>query len=387
MNCEQNSAPFKIDHKKKSVTAPSLPVSYEEWEYQAQQILPRGPFSYIASGAGSEDTMRANQEAFRHWRIVSSLPRDVSQRDLTVTLLGYTFPAPFFLAPIGLQGIAHPDGELSTARAASRLQIPFILSTVSSRSMEQVAAVMKHSPRWFQLYWPTDTDIMMSFVRRAEKAGYTAIVVAIDYPVHPWKERLIRSHYNPFAIGEGMANFISDPAFRSLLRHPPEQDKKAAIALFNRLFPNPHLTWNDISYLRKCTNLPIIVKGILNPKDAELALQYGMDSIVVSNHGGRQVNGEIAALEALPTICSIVKQRIPVMMDSGIRRGSDVIKALALGAAAVLLGRPFIYGLAVAGEKGVSQVMNNLISDIDVTMANIGLRSISEIDSSILDLI
>lgn len=387
MSYEQIYAHFDKNQRKKSITTQSLPASYEEWEYQAQQILPRGPFDYIAGGTGSEDTMRANQAAFLHWRILPHLPRDVSQRDLTVTLLGHTFPAPFFLAPIGLQGIAHPDGEVGTARAASSLQIPFILSTVSSRSIEQVATVMKNSPRWFQLYWPTDVDVMVSFIRRAEKAGYTAIVVTIDYPAHPWKERNIRNQYDPFTVGQGMANFTSDPVFRSLLKQPPEQDMKAAISLFGRLFPNPHLTWNDLPFLRKLTNLPIILKGILNPKDAELALQYGIDGIIVSNHGGRQVDGEIAALKALPIIYDVVKGQIPVLMDSGIRRGSDVIKGLALGATVVLLGRPFIYGLAVAGEKGVIQVMKNLISDIDVTMANIGLTSINDINLSVLELI
>lgn len=387
MSYEQRYAQCNINQRKTSATPQPLPALYEEWEYRAQQILPRGPFDYIAGGAGSEDTMRANQEAFRQWRIVPHLPRDVSQRDLTVTLLGHTFPAPFFLAPIGLQGIAHPTGELGTARAAARLRIPFILSTVSSRSIEEVAAVMKNSPRWFQLYWPTNLDIMMSFVRRAERAGYTALVVTVDYPVHPWKERNIRNQYAPFTVGEGMKNFTTDPVFRSLLKEPPEQDLQAAISLFGRLFPNPSLSWNDLSFLRKQTNLPIIVKGILDPKDAELALQHRMDGIVVSNHGGRQIDGEMAALTALPIICDVVKGRIPVLMDSGIRRGSDVIKGLALGAAAVLLGRPYSYGLVVAGEKGVLQVMNNLISDIDATLANMGYRSISEIDSSVLELI
>ncbi|MDF2635984.1 MAG: hypothetical protein K0R78_2858 [Pelosinus sp.] len=369
----------------KSATVNSFPASYEEWESKAEQILPAGPFGYIVGGAGSEETMRTNIKAFIYWRIKPHLPRDVSKRDLTVTLLGHNFPTPFFLAPIGLQGLANSTGELGTARAAAKLKIPFILSTVSSYPMEDVAVVMKNSPHWFQLYWPNDLDLMISFVRRAEKAGYSVIVVTIDYPAHSWKERNIRNNYNPFNIGEGMANYTSDPVFRSMLKQPPEQDRKSAISLFNQLFPNPHLTWDDISFLRKHTKLPIMVKGILNPKDAQLALQHGVDGIIVSNHGGRQVDGEIAALEALPMICDVVKGRIPVLMDSGIRRGSDVIKALALGADVVLLGRPYIYGLAVAGEKGVMQVMKNLIAEIDATMANIGRTSIAEIDFSLLE--
>jgi isopentenyl diphosphate isomerase/L-lactate dehydrogenase-like FMN-dependent dehydrogenase len=357
----------------KSATVNSFPASYEEWESKAEQILPAGPFGYIVGGAGSEETMRTNIKAFIYWRIKPHLPRDVSKRDLTVTLLGHNFPTPFFLAPIGLQGLANSTGELGTARAAAKLKIPFILSTVSSYPMEDVAVVMKNSPHWFQLYWPNDLDLMISFVRRAEKAGYSVIVVTIDYPAHSWKERNIRNNYNPFNIGEGMANYTSDPVFRSMLKQPPEQDRKSAISLFNQLFPNPHLTWDDISFLRKHTKLPIMVKGILNPKDAQLALQHGVDGIIVSN------------LEALPMICDVVKGRIPVLMDSGIRRGSDVIKALALGADVVLLGRPYIYGLAVAGEKGVMQVMKNLIAEIDATMANIGRTSIAEIDFSLLE--
>lgn len=376
--------PIDFDQGKKSTASNQLPVSYEEWECSAEQILPPGPFGYIAGGAGSEETMRTNRTAFHYWRLQPHLPRDVSQRDLTVTLLGHEFPTPFFLAPIGLQGVANSIGELGTARAAARLKIPFILSTVSSYSMEDVATVMKNSPHWFQLYWPTDLDLMISFVRRAEETGYTAIVVTIDYPAHSWKERNIRNNYNPFKIGEGMGNYISDPVFRSMLKQPPECDMQPAISLFNRLFPNPYLTWDDISFLRKHTKLPIIVKGILTPNEAQLALQCGVAGIIVSNHGGRQIDGEIAALEALPRICDVVKRRIPVLMDSGIRRGSDVIKALALGADVVLLGRPYIYGLAVAGEKGVMQVLNNLISEIDVTMANIGCTSIAEIDFSLL---
>jgi len=362
-----------------------LPASYEEWEYKAQQILPAGPFGYISGGAGAEDTMRANRKAFLDWRIQIQTLRDVSERDLTVNLFGNKFPAPFFLAPIGLHGVAHPDGELGTAWAASDLGIPFIFSTVASYSMEDTADVMGHSPHWFQLYWPKSHDITINFIQRAENAGCTAIVLTVDYPVHSWKERNIHNDYSPFTSGEGMGNYISDPVFRAMLKQPPEEDMKAAISLFGRLFPNPHITWNDLSFLRKHTKLPIILKGILNPKDAQLALQYDIDGIIVSNHGGRQVDGEIAALKALPMICDVVKGRIPVLMDSGIRGGSDVIKALALGADAVLLGRPYIYGLAVAGAKGVKQVMTNLISDISITMAEIGVTSISEIDNSILE--
>ncbi|MFC5471242.1 alpha-hydroxy-acid oxidizing protein [Cohnella suwonensis] len=365
--------------------AKSFPVTFEDWENRARTILPVSSFDYITGGAGSEETMRANRTVFLRWHIQPRVLSDVSKRDLTVTLFGRTFPAPFLLAPLGIQGVTHPEAELGSARAASRLGIPFILSTVASRTIEQVAYVMGGAPRWFQLFWPTDNDVMVSLVRRAEKAGYSAIVLTVDTAAgFGWRPRSIRNHFYPFLFGEGMANFISDPVFRSKLKQPPEKDMYAAIMQFLKIIWNPALSWENLTFLRKLTKLPILLKGILNPNDAELALQLGMDGIVVSNHGGRQLDGEIAALEALPMICDCIQGRIPVLMDSGIRGGADVLKTIALGATAVLIGRPYIYGLAVAGEKGVHQVIRNLIADIDISLANTGRKSIAEIDRSLL---
>lgn len=364
--------------------AGQLPVSYNEWEYRARQILPNGPFGYIAGGAGSEDTMRANEDAFLLWRIQPRLLNDVSNRNLSITLFGQTFPVPFLLAPIGLQEIINPEADFGSARAAASLGVPYVLSTPASRSIESVAAVMGDSPRWFQLYWGSDLDVAGSMVQRAEKAGYTAIVVTVDLPARGWRGRDQRNQYFPARAGVGTANFMSDPVFRSKLKQSPEQNFDAAVDLFLSIYFNPALTWNDLPILRKYTKLPILLKGILAPEDAELALHYGMDGIIVSNHGGRQLDGEIAALAALPKICEVVKRRIPVLMDSGIRGGDDVIKAIALGASAVLLGRPYIYGLAVAGEQGVRTVLTNLISEIDLSLANSGKKSISEINQSLL---
>lgn len=364
--------------------AGQLPVSYNEWEYRARQILPNGPFGYIAGGAGSEDTMRANEDAFLLWRIQPRLLNDVSNRNLSITLFGQTFPVPFLLAPIGLQEIVNPEADFASARAAASLGVPYVLSTPASRSIESVAAVMGDSPRWFQLYWGSDLDVAGSMVQRAEKAGYTAIVVTVDLPARGWRGRDQRNQYFPARAGVGTANFMSDPVFRSKLKQSPEQNFDAAVDLFLSIYFNPALTWNDLPILRKYTKLPILLKGILAPEDAELALHYGMDGIIVSNHGGRQLDGEIAALAALPKICEVVKRRIPVLMDSGIRGGDDVIKAIALGASAVLLGRPYIYGLAVAGEQGVRTVLTNLISEIDLSLANSGKKSISEINQSLL---
>jgi isopentenyl diphosphate isomerase/L-lactate dehydrogenase-like FMN-dependent dehydrogenase len=363
----------------------TIPISIQDWDYWARQVLPNGPFGYIAGGAGSEDTMRANREAFRQWRIQPRMLKDVAERDLKISLFGETFPAPFLLAPIALQEIAHPDAELASSRAAAQFGVPFILSSFSSRSIEEVAAVMGNAPRWFQLYWPKDLDVMISFVQRAEKAGYTAIVLTVDLPVFGWKERDIRNQYFPASAGLGTANYMTDPVFRSKLKKPPAEDMEAAIDYFLDIYLNPALTWDDLPILRKHTNLPILLKGILNPKDTELALQYGIDGIIVSNHGGRQLDGEISSLNALPKIAEVVQGRITVLMDSGIRNGSDVIKALALGASAVLLGRPYIYGLAVAGEQGVKQVISNLITNLDLVLANTGKKSIAEINRSLLE--
>ncbi|KQL45912.1 lactate 2-monooxygenase [Brevibacillus choshinensis] len=361
-----------------------LPVSYAEWESRARSVLAKGPFDYIDGGAGYEDTIRVNREAFRSWRLQPQVLRNVSKRDARVTLFGKTYPAPVMLAPISIQGIAHPLGELASARAAAALGVPFILSTVSSRPLEEVAAVMGNAPRWFQLFWPNDPDVTASLLRRAEAAGYSAIVLTVDLPVYGWRERDIRNGYNPFQVGEGIANFVTDPAFRAKLRKPPEQDWQAAISLFGSIFFHPSLSWADLPFLRLHTKLPILIKGILNMQDAELALRYGADGIVVSNHGGRQVDGEVASLDVLPDVLDIVRGRIPVLMDSGIRNGPDVIKAISLGASAILFGRPYIYGLAVAGETGVGRVIQNLFTDLDLTMANCGIRSIAEMNRTFL---
>lgn len=361
-----------------------LPVSYKEWKLLARRKLAQGPFDYIAGGAGAEDTMRANREAFYQWRILPQVLSDVSQRDLSVSLFGDTFSYPVLLAPIGVQGIVHPAGELASARAASSLGIPFILSTVSSRTMEEVAAVMGESPRWFQLFWSKDPDVTASLVRRAEKSGYTAIVVTVDLPAYPWRERDQRNQYFPYLLGEGLDNYFSDPVFRAKLRRPPEQDFQAAFQLFVQIFFNPGLTVKEIPFLRRHTRLPILLKGVLRPSDAEMAAKHGVDGIIVSNHGGRQLDGAVAALDALPAIYDRVQGKIPVLMDSGIRNGADVLKAIALGASAVLIGRPYIYGLAVAGQLGVYQVLANLMEDVDLSLANSGRSAIAELDRTLL---
>jgi lactate 2-monooxygenase len=329
--------------------------------------------------------MRANCEAFYRWRIRPRLLRDVSDRDLTVTLFGTTLPAPFLLAPVGVQSIIHPDADRAPARAATRTGIPLVLSTVSSVTIEGVAATMGDAPRWFQLYPGRDRAVIASMLKRAERAGYSAVVVTLDTPILGWRERDLRLAYLPFLQGQGLANYLSDPVFRSRLAVPPEENMQAAIMDWLFIVGDPALTWSDLELMRAQTRLPLLLKGITHPDDARLALEHGVDGLIVSTHGGRQVDGAVAALDALPAVCDAVQGKIPVLMDSGIRRGADVVKAIALGARAVLLGRPYLYAMAVAGEAGVEQVIRNLMAEIDLQLALSGCRSVQEADRSLVE--
>jgi lactate 2-monooxygenase len=366
---------------------PPVPVPLELLEQKAKEILSPRAFDYVAGGAGGEDTMRANREAFYRWRIVPRMLRDVAKRDLRVELFGARLPVPILLGPVGVQEIAHKDADLASARAAASLGLPFVLSTMSSWTIEEVAQAASKvagSPRWFQLYWGRNPELTASMVERAERAGYSALVVTLDTHSLGWRERDLYHGYLPFILGQGLANYFSDPVFRGLLAQPPEQNPMAAIQLWGSLFSNPALTWKDLGFLRKHTRVPIILKGILHANDAALALDAGVDAVIVSNHGGRQVDGGIGALDALPAVVREVNGRVPVLFDSGIRRGADVFKALALGARAVLLGRPYLWGLAVAGEEGVRNVLLNLVADLDLTMALSGYTCGRELEPSAL---
>jgi lactate 2-monooxygenase len=355
-----------------------LPFDMAELETQAKAVLSPQGYSYVASGASSEDTMRANAESFRRWRIVPRVLRDVARRDLSVELFGATFPVPVLLSPVGVQSVVHPDGELATARAAAHSGIPFVLSSVSSVAMEDVAAAMGDAPRWFQLYWPKDPELTRSFLSRAEASGYSAIVVTLDNGLVGWRTRDLGLKYLPF-LGGPMANYFSDPVFRTGLRVAPEEDLPTALLHFAGLFADLSLTWDDLTSLREMTTLPILVKGLTSPDDALQAIDRGVDGVVVSNHGGRQVDGAIGALDALPDMAEAVSGRVPVLFDSGIRTGSDAFKALALGAQAVLLARPYLWGLALAGERGVRHVVRCFLADLDLTFALSGYQSLSEL--------
>ncbi len=355
------------------------PVSVEELESDAKSALSVEAFDYVAGGAGSEATVRANLEAFRRWRLVPRFLCNVSSRELGVEILGQRLPVPVLLAPIGVLSILHKEADLAVARAAAAVGVPMILSTASSMSIEQVAQVMGDAPRWFQLYWPGSDDLATSLVQRAEQAGFSAVVVTVDTFFLGWRERDMRNAYLPFLHGDGLANFLSDPVFCQAVGGDPRQDPARTFAYFAQVFSDPSRTWADLERLRQATRLPILIKGVLHPDDARKAVHHGAAGVIVSNHGGRQVNGAIAALDALPQVADAVGGQTTVLFDSGIRRGSDILKAMALGARSVFLGRPYAYGLAVAGENGVRDVLLNLIADLDLTLGLTGCASFADL--------
>ena len=363
---------------------PSVPVPVADLERLAEEAMDERAANYVFAGAGGEETMGANREAFRRRRIVPRMLRDVAERDLSTTVLGTAMPAPLMLAPIGVQKVVHAEGELATARAAASLGLPMIASTASHFTLEEIAAAGGDAPRWFQLYWPNDRGLAQSFVARAEAAGYGAIVVTVDTFIPGWKPRDLQQAWLPFLEGSGNANFFQDPVFRAGLEKTPEEDLGAATGHYLGVYVNPSLTWDDLEWLRGQTELPILVKGIQHVDDALEAARRGLDGIVVSNHGGRQVDGAIASLDALPPIAEAAGEDLTILFDSGIRGGSDVIKALALGADAVLLGRPYIWGLALEGQAGVETVLKMVLAELDLTMALCGYTSPAQLSPEAL---
>ncbi|KIL34661.1 lactate 2-monooxygenase [Cohnella kolymensis] len=361
-----------------------LPVAFHEWEQKAREILAAGPFGYVYGGAGAGDTMIANRKAFERYRIRPRICCDISKRDLTIRLFGQKLQVPFFLAPIGVNSILHPDGELVPARVCAQTGVPYVLSNVSSQPMEKVADEMKEAVRWFQLYPPKNKELTQSFLERAKKAGYSAIVVTVDSTMLGWRETDLRNAYLPFLEGHGMGNYFTDPVFLSQLKQPPEEDKQSAVLLALDEGNNTCFTWEHFAEIRKRTDLPLLLKGVTHPHDARLAIEHGADGIIVSNHGGRQLDGAIGTLEALPEIVQSAAGDVPILLDSGIRRGADILKALALGASAVLVGRPYAYALAAAGETGVKAVIENLVAETEFQLAISGRSSLQEIDASLL---
>jgi isopentenyl-diphosphate delta-isomerase len=366
---------------------PEIPVSYEALEAAAIEAMDDEAAGYVSGGAGGEETMDANREAFREWRIRPAMMQGVADRERSVSLLGTEAAAPALLAPVGVLSIVHGDAETAVAEASADLGVPMVLSTVSSVQLEDVAETLaaRDAPGWFQLYWNSDRAVTRSLVERAAAAGFEALVVTVDTPLLSWRERDIQDAYLPFLDGEGLANYFSDPAFRERLDTPPEDDEFGAIREFVDIFGDPSLTWEDLSWVASLTDLPVVVKGVLRPADAEAALAHGADAVVVSNHGGRQVDRAVPALEALPEVVDRVGADAPVLFDSGIRRGADAVVALALGADAVLFGRPYVYGLALDGADGVRTVCENFLADLDLTLGLAGQSSVADLDRSLLE--
>src|SRR5262245_2365565 len=395
-------------------TYPTVPVSVQRLEAAARRHMSAEGYAYIAGGAGTEETMRANRVAFERWRIVPRMLRDCSTRDPSVEVLGTLLPSPFVLCPIGVLEMAHRDADVAVARAAAAEGLPFVFSNQASRPMEETARAMGDGPRWFQLYWSTSDELVESLVSRAERCGCNAIVLTLDTTMLGWRIRDLDLASLPFLRGKGIAQYTSDPVFVEALQETLRQDPppggritlaaistlvaqanaypggtlanvrsglaRAAVRRFVETYSRPSLSWEDLAFLRERTRLPILLKGILHPADALAAIEHGMSGIVVSNHGGRQVDGAIATMDALPGIAEAVAGRIPILLDSGVRSGADAFRALALGAAAVGLGLPYVWGRAAGGEDGVREVIRNFLSDFDLTMGLAGITSARDID-------
>lgn len=397
-----------------------IPAQWNELYQAGKNAMSEKAFAYVAGGAGLEKTVEANRRGFERWQIVPRMLQNAEQCDLSITLFGKRLPSPFLLSPIGVLEMVHRQADLAVARAAAQLNIPFIFSNQASVPMEQTAAAMGNAPRWFQLYWSKSDELTVSLVQRAERCGCDAVVVTLDTTMLGWRPRDLNLGYLPFMEGKGIAQYISDPIFMRLVKEQLGQPQaletkpeptlqaiaglwkmaktfpgnplanlfsplpRAAVRLFVNIYSRPSLTWENLRFLREHTRLPIVLKGILHPDDARRAADEGVDGIMVSNHGGRQVDGAVGAIDALPDIVRAVGGKIPVLMDSGIRSGADAFKALALGADAVGIGRPYAFALAVGGEAGVGELLRHFLADFELNMRLAGCRNIAEIRQSTL---
>lgn len=352
----------------------ATPVDLDAVMAMAQATMTPEAWAYVAGGAGREATMEANLAALARRRIVPRMGRDCTGRDLKVSLFGRELAAPLLTAPIGVLSLAHAEADLALARAAAAQGWPMIISNQASFPMEEIAAAAPGARRWFQLYWGRSDDLVASLVRRAEACGCEAIVVTLDTTILGWRTRDLDLGHLPFLRGQGIAQYTSDPVFRALLAETPEANPLAAAVLFTQIYSDPSLSWDKLKTLRKLTRLPIVLKGVQHPDDAAAAVKHGFDGIIVSNHGGRQVDGAAGSADQLPLCAERVNGRIPVLFDSGVRSGADVFKALALGADAVCVGRPYAYALAAGGQAGVEALMADLVAEFDLTLALAGWR-------------
>ncbi|MGV9819144.1 lactate 2-monooxygenase [Nocardia xishanensis] len=367
---------------------PELPMTAAGLEQRAKEVLGPAEYAYVAGSASAERTAAANRAAFDRYRIIPRMLRGTTgpgTRDLSVEVLGTRLAAPVLTAPIGVLELMHTGGEVIVAEVTKELGIGSVLSTAASSTIEEVGAAA--GEWWYQLYWPNDHELARSFVRRAERAGAKAIVVTIDTPTLGWRPQDLQLAHLPFLHGKGIANYLSDPVFRAKLPTPPEESEDAmrvAILTWVGLFGNHNLRPADLAHLREWTDLPIAVKGVLHPDDARVVVDAGADAVVVSNHGGRQVDGSIAALDALPAIVASVGDRADVLFDSGVRSGSDVLIALALGAKAVLYGRPYAYGLGIAGRDGARHALRLLLADLDSVLGLSGCAKPADLNRGMI---
>lgn len=397
---------------------PKIPLDLALLEQRARLQMSPEAFAYIAGGAGLESTVSANRSDFERWRIVPRMLRNVEERDTSLNFFGKKIPVPLFLAPIGVLEMAHPEADLGVAQAAADTGVPYVFSNQASVPMERCAAAMGDAQRFFQLYWSRSNDLVVNFLQRAEACGCSGLVVTLDTTMLGWRIRDLDMASLPFMQGMGIAQYTSDPVFQRLMNEPPlpmtndtppppkppltmtaigtlvSASRKhpgsfwgnllsgrglRAVRTFTQIYSRPNITWADLPFLREHTRLPIILKGVLHPDDARKALDYGMDGIYISNHGGRQVDGSISAIAALPAVAEAVRGKVPVLLDSGVRGGADVFKALALGATAVGIGRPYCYALALNGSAGVTELLHNQMADFELTMGLAGCKNLEEV--------
>jgi lactate 2-monooxygenase len=397
---------------------PLVPFHAKALRAKAEQCMSSEAWAYIDGGAGNEETITANTRAFSKVAILPRLMRPNGSADFSGSLLGMPFSFPLLLAPIGVLDLVCPRADLLVSRACRETGVPFIFSNQAGSSMEACAGEMGNTPRWLQLYWSKSDDLVLSFVRRAEACGCSGIVLTVDTTLLGWRSRDLSLGYLPFLRGMGIAQYTSDPVFNTLLQQggapvsgvkPPvslttvlnllrlkanhpggfwtnlfRKEPLEAVRLFTDIYSNPALSWEKVRWLRGQTALPILVKGLLRADDALLAKEYGADGIILSNHGGRQVDGAIPTLDALIGVRKVLPKPFPVLLDSGIRSGSDMFKALALGADAVLLGRPYAYGLAIDRQPGVGAVILNILNDFELTARLAGCRSLGEINEDMI---
>ncbi|WP_273841853.1 alpha-hydroxy-acid oxidizing protein [Rubrobacter calidifluminis] len=394
---------------------PVVPTHPDALERAARRRMSRRAWAYVAGGAGLERTMARNRAAFDRYALRPRMLRGAGPPSLEVGLFGRRWAAPLFLCPIGVLELAHPDADLAVARAAAGRGVPVIFSNQSSRPIEAAAGVMDavgpDTPRFFQLYHPTERRVVESFLRRAESAGCAGVVLTVDTVQLGWRPRDLDLGHLPFLEGRGLAQYVTDPEFMGSLEDSQEGPSprirpspsllktmlalrrlgggslgrgRRAVQRFVATYSFPELSWDDVRRVREATALPLLLKGILHPEDAARAVELGVDGIVVSNHGGRQVDGAISSLEALPQVARAVGGRVPVLMDGGVRTGADVVKALALGARAVGIGRPYVYGLALAGAEGVGAVIDHMMAELELTLALSGVAGLEEVGPDIL---